>query len=273
MRTKLIAALLVVLPSLLMLPLQDNIGAERVQRRYGGARVNRKMRDVIGQKAAIALLAGFRGIVADLLWIQSHGYWEKKQWLQQYRDMEVVTTLQPQSILFWDVGAWHMAWNIGYAVSVDTNNVTEAVGIKRMRDWHERARAYLDRGIENIPNRYDLYFKIGWLYLQKLVPDCGQDIPCQQDKYCRAAEYLRKASSFPDAPSFVARAYARALEKCGDITGAYQLWLNMWKLDRSTPAVPWSSIEREIRRLEDQMNLPDERRIFPKTPAKPAPAA
>src|ERR1043166_7869558 len=129
MRTKFIAALVIVVPSLLMLPLQNNISAERVSRRYGGARVNRKLRDVLGQKAAIALLAGFRGIVADFMWIRAHGYWEKKQWLQQFRDMEVVTTLQPQSVLFWDEGAWHMAWNIGYAVSVDPATRTKAEGV------------------------------------------------------------------------------------------------------------------------------------------------
>jgi len=269
MRAKLIAALLIVVPSWLMLPLQSRIDSERVQLRYGGAHVTRQMRDAIGQGMAIALLAGFRGVVADFLWIQSHNYWEKKQWLQQYRDMEVVATLQPQSILFWDVGAWHMAWNIGYAVKVDTNNVTAAPGIKRERAWHERARQFLERGIENVPNHYELYFKMGWLYLHKLVYDCGDDVTCKKKRYCEAAEFLKKASSFSDAPSFVGRTYARALEECGDIGAAYQQWVAMWK-NRSVPNAPPNVLEREIRRLEDLLNLPDKERVFPKQAAKPA---
>ena len=100
---------------------------------------------------AIALLAGFRGVVADFVWIQSHGYWEKKEWLRQYRDMEVVAMLQPLSTLFWDTGAWHMAWNIGYAVSVDPSNRTAAEGIKRQREWWDKARDFLQQGIENVP--------------------------------------------------------------------------------------------------------------------------
>ncbi|HUK83091.1 MAG TPA: hypothetical protein VLZ12_10730 [Verrucomicrobiae bacterium] len=267
MRAKLIAALLVIVPSWLMLPLQSSIHAESVRLKYGGAHVTRQMRDAIGQGMAIALLAGFRGVVADFLWIQSHDYWEKKQWLQQYRDMEVVTTLQPQSILFWDEGSWHMAWNIGYAVSVDTNNVTAAQGIKRERAWHERAREFLARGLENIPNRYELYFKMGWLYLHKLVYDCGDDLACKKARYCEAAEYLRKAASYHDAPSFVGRTYARALEDCGDIGAAYQQWVDMWK--QGPPMnQPSSILEREIRRLEDQFNMPDNERVFPKRPAK-----
>ena len=273
MRAKLIAALLIMVPSWAMLPLQDRIHQESTELRYGGAHVNRKMRDVIGQGMAIALLAGFRGIVADFLWIQSHGYWEKKQWLQQFRDMEVVTTLQPQSILFWDEGAWHMAWNIGYAVSVDPANRTKAEGVKRMRLWHERAREFLERGIENVPNRYDLYFKMGWLYLHKLVYDCGDDMTCQQKRYCEAAEYFRKASSFPNAPSFVPRTTARAVEKCGDVMSAYQMWLEMWSQEQGTEGTPRSIIVREIRRLEDQLNIPDTHRVFPKVPAKPAPSS
>src|ERR1041385_70660 len=94
MRANLTAALLIALPPRALLPLQPRIHVESTELRYGGAHVNRKMRDVIGQGMAIALLAGFRGIVADFLWIQGHSYWEKKQWLQQYRDMEVVATLQ-----------------------------------------------------------------------------------------------------------------------------------------------------------------------------------
>jgi hypothetical protein len=269
MRAKLIAALLIAVPSWLMMPLQNRIDRERIQLRYGGGRVTRQMRDAIGQGMAIALLAGFRGVVADFVWIQSHDYWEKKQWLQQYRDMEVVATLQPQSILFWDEGAWHMAWNIGYAVSVDTNNVSRAQGIKRERAWHERAREFLERGIENVPNHYELYFKLGWLYLHKLVYDCGDDVTCKKERYCQAAEYMKKASSFPDAPTFVGRTYARALEECGDIGAAYQEWVNMWKRG-PMPYQPRNVLEREIRRLEDLLNLPEKERIFPKQATKPA---
>jgi hypothetical protein len=163
-------------------------------------------------------------------------------------------------VLFWDAGAWHMAWNIGYAVSVDPANHTKAEGLKRQREWWDRATTFLLRGIENVPNRYDLYFALGWLYEQKY-----KDM-------CRAEECFAKAAQFKEAPTYVARMQARAQEKCGDIKGAYQYWVNVWSQDHAKVNQPWSVVEREIKRLEDVLNLADAQRVFPKHPAtSPAP--
>jgi hypothetical protein len=254
MGRKLIAVLVLVVPVWLMLPLSHHIETERLALRYGGANVSRKLRLDLGQGMAIALLAGFRGVVADFIWIQGHGYWERKEWLRQFRDIELVATLQPQSILFWDTGAWHMAWNIGYAVSVDTNVYTQAQAMRRQREWWDRAEAFLKRGIENVPNKYNLYFSLGWLYQEKFKD------------YCLAAQYFEKAASFPDAPSYITRMHARSLERCGDLRGAYAYWVNLWSQDHTKVDQNWSIVEREIRRLEDLMNLPDDRRVFPKQP-------
>lgn len=267
MQPKLLAAILLFGAGLGLLPMENSIRAQRVRMKYGGAGVTFELREAIGQNLAIALLAGMRGLVADFLWIHSHNFWEKKEWLRQYRDIEVVVTLQPQSVLFWDLGQWHMAWNIGYGSLADPQNRTKAEGIKREREWHQKAHDFLKRGIENIPNRYDLYFSMGWLYYEKLSKDCDEP-PCR-DAFCKCAEYLATASSFPDAPQFVPRLYARALEKCGQIGDAYQEWMRLWSLDHSKTEQSWNVIEREIRRLEDLLQIPNEQRVFPLS--KPTP--
>jgi tetratricopeptide (TPR) repeat protein len=251
LKTNVIVAVVLIAPAMGLMPLEQQIHTERNRLKYGSAKAALSLRDRVTQNMAIALLAGFRGIAADFTWIQSHGYWEKKQWLRQYRDMETVVMLQPQSVLFWDVGAWHMAWNIGYAVRVDTNNVTRAQGLKRERIWQERAAEFLVRGIENIPNRYDLYFKLGWVYYEKFKDDC------------KAGEYFGRAAQFPDAPTYVGRLYARALEKCGRPLEAYEYWKSLWLYDRNNPRQLWSVVEREIRRLEKHLNTPNDQRVFP----------
>ena len=227
MNGKLLGILTLLLPSVFLWPFEHRIHNERARLKYGGAHVTLAIRDRLSQGMAIALLAGFRGVVADFVWIQNQSFFEKKEWLRMYRNLELATALQPQSVLFWDSGQWHMAWNIGYAVSVDPANKTQAAGIKRMREWHERARDFLERGIENVPNRYDLYFTLGWLYEQKLIKDCGDDAVCQHDRQCRAADYLERAAQFPDAPPHMARLWARAVEKCGDVERAYNIWRNL----------------------------------------------
>jgi hypothetical protein len=256
MRTKLLVVLVLVLPALLLMPLERRINAERRVLKYGGAHVSREVRGSIGQGTAIALLAGFRGVVADFLWIQSHSYWEKKEWLRQYRNIELVTLLQPQSVMFWDLGQWHMAWNIAYGARSDPANRTEAEGIKREREWQQRAREFLSRGIDNLPNRYDLYFALGWLYWQKLnkwQPDADE----------RAAEYFGVAAAFPDAPTYVGRLHAHALEKAGKRQQAYEYW-KMLSANRSQANQNWSVVEREVKRLENELNIPEDQRVFPK---------
>jgi len=259
MRSILIAILLLIAPSWGTLPLQQRIEHERLRLKFGGAPVTRQMRDVMGQGLAIGLLAGFRGIVADFLWIQSHSHWERKEWLQQYNEMQVVTTLQPQSVLFWDVGAWHMAWNIGYAERIDTNDYTLAQGMKREMVWHERARQFLLRGIQNLPNRYDLYFKLGWLYDQKFKDPC------------LAAEQYGLAAQFADAPAYVSRMHCRKLAECGKLGDAYQCWKRIWFQDHKTVPQSWGIVEREIRQIENEMDIPDSQRIFPRQLLKPEP--
>ena len=256
MRIQLLAIAILVLPALALVPLERRIQAERNELKYGSAKVALTARERISQNSWIALLAGFRGIVADFCWIQGHQYWETKQWLRQYRLLDTTVLLQPQSILFWDMGAWHMAWNIGYAERVDTNNLTEAQGIKREHIWHEKAEAFLKRGIENIPNRWTLYFKLGWLYDQKFKD------------HCQAEEYIAKAAAFPDAPPYMARMRARAREKCGDLKGAYAYWVELWSQDHTKVNQDWHIIEREIRQIEDKLSIPNNQRVFPK-PATP----
>jgi hypothetical protein len=251
MNRYLIVAVVLILPALLTIPLERQIHSERARLKYGGAKLTPELRDQLGQGMAIGLLAGFRGIVADFLWIQGHAFWEKKEWIRMYRNMKVVTTLQPQSVMFWELSQWHIAWNIAYAVRTDPQNRSEAEGIKREREWIEQARLMLLDGISNVPNRYELYFAMGWLHWHKI------------ENFCVAAEYLGRASQFQEAPSYVSRLYARALEKCGETHAAYEHWRSLWSSDHSRKGQLWGVVEREIRRLEDELKIPKEQRIFP----------
>ncbi len=259
MRAILSALLVLLVAAWGTLPLQTRIEGQRLRLKFGGVHVTRQMRDVMGQGMMIGVLAGFRGVVADFIWILGHGDWESRQWFQQYNKMQVATMLQPESVLFWDVGAWHMAWNIGYAERTDTSNYTLAQGIKRERVWHERARQFLMRGIQNNPSRYNLYFKLGWLYEQKF------------NDPCLAAEQYGLAARFADAPAYVARMHCRGLAECGKLAEAYQCWKSLWFQDHKAVHQNWTIVEREIRLLEKKMDIPDSQRIFARQPSKPEP--
>lgn len=254
--------LLLILPAFLLMPLQRQILAERQQFRYGGATVTRQLRDQIGQGLAIALLAGFRGVAADFIWIRGQGYWENRQWFKQSECIENTVKLQPQSTFFWEMGSWHMAWNIAYAERVTTGRVTRAEGIIRERYWHERSRAFLERGTQNLPHRYDLYFRLGWLYNEKLIPDCASDPACETARYEEAIAILTKAASFPDVPPRVARYAAHCVEKAGDSRRAYEYWRTLWQREELRQKdFDRIQMQRDICRLEELLKIPDTNRI------------
>lgn len=270
MRNRLLAVLLLIVPAWGMRPWQNQILAERRQLKYGGAPVTREMRDQIGQGLAIALLAGFRGVAADFIWLRAQGFWEQRQWFKQSECIENAVKLQPQSVFFWDVGAWHMAWNIAYAERIAPDNATLAEGIRRERLWHDRGREFLERGLQNIPNRFDLYYKLGWIYYQHLARDCGGETDCQQTRYRKAAEYFLIATTYRGAPDYLGRDAARCLEKAGDLPAAYQLWRKLWQEnDPHRNAYARPIIQREIRRFENLLDIPADGRIFPPKPIAP----
>lgn len=257
------ALALAVSPAFWLAPVEEKIRAERAELKYGGAPVTLAMRDRIGQGMAIGLLAGFRGVVADFLWIQNHVYWENLWrpqtdisllFVRMYRNMTTVVMLQPRAVFFWHTSAWHMAWNIGYAARISPQNRTQAQRVKRDWEWRLKARDLLQDGLQNNPDSWELHFHMGWLYLRKL------------DDPCRAAEYFRQAAELPGAPSYTARECAHCLEKCGKPEAAYEYWKKIWNSgdvrDFNDGINMRAVAKREIPRLEELLQIPPAARLF-----------
>src|ERR1043166_1582032 len=148
-------------------PLESSIQRDRKQFKYNTGRLNIKIREQITQLSAVAILGGFRGVVCDFVWIAAHGSWERQEWFKMKQYFNLVTALQPMSTLYWETSAWHMGWNISYAVSQDPREPRAAKRELARRQWIEEGRKFLEEGIKNIPEKYDLYFHLGWLIMQK----------------------------------------------------------------------------------------------------------
>src|ERR1044072_3143266 len=111
------------------------------------------LREPIGQLGFIAGLSGFRSLVADVLFVQAHMAWERTEWGRVLLLFRQVTTLQPRAVLFWDMAAWHMAWNASAAAIRDTTQPRLALRIKAQREYFQLGKDFLERGIENNPDR------------------------------------------------------------------------------------------------------------------------
>lgn len=243
-----------------------------------------------GQIAGSLVLSGFKGIAADLLWLNIEDYWHKGQHYKMLPLFEAVSWLQPEYVTVWAVGGWHMSYNIFadvaggseelYKKFKDTYATLDNNEKKKMKSvldivegawkikeeisayfgrwlnekempealaklsryqqelqtmeekahkelieiarklvevpieqilWYERGIKFLKKGVSYNPEKYDIYFELGWTYYHK-----GQDYP-------NAVKYLEKAVKFPH-PAYVDNVLAHAYELNGQVDKALEQW-------------------------------------------------
>ena len=129
-----------------------------------------------------------------------------------------VTTLQPHTLLYWDVAAWHMAWNASIAALQDRSQQSEALRERASRQYVELGRQILDNGIRNNPDKPLLYERLGVLLRDKM-----------QD-HSAAADAFAKAATFPDTRAYIHRFAAYEMAKVpGREREAYDRLLSLYR--------------------------------------------
>jgi hypothetical protein len=246
MRT-LLALLIVLAFGVAKLPAERALAATHQRLHFRAVQFGLDLREQIGQLGFIAALSGFRSLLADLLFIQAHVAWERTEWGRVLLLFRQVTTLQPRAILFWDMAAWHMAWNASVAAMNDPTQPRLALRVKAQREYFALGKDFLERGIKNNPDRPQLYEALGRLY---------------RDKYHdheRASEYFAKAAERPGAPSYDKRFAAYELSYCdGREREAYER-LHQLYLAGEKERLP--TLITRLKFLEEKLKIPNEQRI------------
>src|SRR5689334_13558561 len=111
MKRVLLAVIALVVCGAAKLPVEHHILVARESRAPLSIPFDLAVGERIGQIGFVAAFGGLRSVAADFLFIQAHVAWEQTEWSRVLLLFRQVTTLQPRSILFWDMAAWHMAWN------------------------------------------------------------------------------------------------------------------------------------------------------------------
>jgi len=149
--------------------------------------------------AVIAALGGFRTVAADLLWLRAERAWDGGSWWAIVPLLDTVTQLDPHFILAWKVYGWHCAYNL----NVESETLVDK------RYWLQRGLNVLEKAVEANPDRWEMYFELGWTYYDRA-----------HEPY-RASEWFYKADQFPDAPSYVTRFYYRPFERIMDFDALF----------------------------------------------------
>jgi hypothetical protein len=236
------------------LPIERDLAAVHRQEHFRGVAFNLDLREKLGQLGFIAALSGFRSIVADALFIQAHVAWERTEWGRVLLLFRQVTTLQPRAVLFWDMAAWHMAWNASVAALNDKTQPRLALRVRAQREYFALGKDFLERGIKNNPDRPQLYDALARLYKEKYK------------NHQRASEFFAKAAALPGAPSYERRFSAYELSYCeGREREAYDGLRRLYD-EGEKERLP--TLITRLKFLENKLGIPQDQRIPDADPLK-----
>lgn len=159
-----------------------------------------------GQGVTLALLGGFRALVADATWIRMFVLWEKRDLPGTETLLKLVLAIDPRPVYFWLNGARITAydlpvWRIEAAGGYDA--VPAETQARLDREQAQRAVQHLAAAMRYHPANADLWIERANIELNRL-----RDVPA-------AAESYRRAWEQPRAPYYAARMHAELLRRLG----------------------------------------------------------
>jgi hypothetical protein len=242
-----VAALLLLAFGAARLPIESAISKQHRSAYFHETKLGLDLREQIGQLGFLAALSGFRSLVADVVFIQAHVAWERTEWGRVLLLFREATTLQPRSILFWDMAAWHMAWNASVAALQDPAQPNESLRRRAQHEYFELGKDFLERGIKNNPDRPQLYESLARLYKDKL------------DDHAAAAQYYAQAAALPGAPEYDKRFAAYELSFTPG--RERQAYAALRQLYRQGEQERLPTLLKRLKFLEQQLAIPLDQRI------------
>ncbi len=224
------------------LPLEHAVFRARAEHQLNAIPADVGVAGQIAQLGVVATLGGVRSVLGDLFFIQAHVAWERTEWSRVLLLFRQATLLQPHSVLFWDLGAWHMAWNASTAALNDRSEPSAARRRERAAEYVELGREFLERGLRNNPREPKLHEAMARLYREKL------------GDHLRASEFYAKAAALPGAPAYAERFAAYELSYVPGHEREAYAWLR--RLYEQGEAERLPTLMKRLKYLEERLNIP-----------------
>lgn len=206
----------------------------------------KELEPTLGQGVLLGVLGGLRTVVADIAWIRSYVFWERRDRPGCEALMRSACTLDPHARYFWenaglriglDMAHWEIRRRGGYAkVPAETQE-------RLFRQYGRRGLDVLEEGMAYARNRTALQLAAGFLAEGKL-----KDIRL-------AADYYRQAAEAPDAPWYAARICADFDWGAGRKTEAYRWYRNYWETRMRSKEDGFPEDLIRLRGMENQLGL------------------
>jgi hypothetical protein len=208
-----------------------------------------------GQGVTLALLGGFRALVADVTWVRMYTLWERRDLPATETLVRLVAALDPRPVYFWLNGARIVAFDFPVWRIEAAGGFERVPRLEQDRIAREQAEAglqLLGRAMAFHPASPDLWIERANIQYNRLRDLEG------------AAESYRRAWELPGAPYYVARVRAEMLRRSGHQAEALA-WLV--QLHPTLPAGDEGAaadvVLARIRDLERELRIPPEQCYLP----------
>jgi hypothetical protein len=153
---KLVYGLMIVALFAAMFPYTSWLAYEKKERDLGEAAIGQI--DTGSFMMKLFLLGGFRGIVADLLWVRADEYKRAHDWDKLASTVDLITKLQPHFLAIWT----YQGWNLAYNVSVEWDAPEDKY------QWIKKGIQFVQEGVKKNRKSPDLLWDTAWFYYHKL---------------------------------------------------------------------------------------------------------
>ena len=216
--------------------------------------LNASLREELGQSFFIAVLGGFRSVVASLVELKTIQPWQEAQWGLVDEYYAICNRLQPREWHYWDQRAWHAGINASdhYRYEVTRNPALQGL---KTRQAMAKAIAVVREGIGYCPDVHQLYERLRMLEISELNPEPDQ---------LAAARACERGAQCPGAPPYLARFAAYHLaEVPGHELEAWRRLLAFYRSGEAMNRAPrvvllLAVLEPTVKRLDPSAMLPPE---------------
>lgn len=153
---KLIYGMIIVAIFGVMFPYTAWLTEEKKRRDLGEAAIGQI--DTGSFMMKLFLLGGFRGIVADILWIRAEEQKKEQDWDRLKSTVELITKLQPHFLSIWTFQGWNLAYNVSVEWDAPEDKYT----------WIKEGIKFLEEGVAKNRRSPDLIWDTAWTYYHKL---------------------------------------------------------------------------------------------------------
>ena len=237
----LIGLLALLSTGMIIAPLQDKLVAQTGEN--DGNTSLEGLEQGAGQGIVLAVLGGFRTLMADILWLQTMQAWEKEDLNKTLSLIQFTTTVDPEPKFFWLNGARIIANDMPHWDASQGRTPEETH--QKMQALAQAAISFLQNALLQHPEKPDWLMEIGHIHLNKL-----------KDPVTATHFYKRAYLEFETAPYYIARLHAQLLQRVGRDQEAYEFltWLHSTLPD--DPYAQSGVVLGRIRKLERRLGIP-----------------